>query len=137
MMQGMPGKPPGGMPPGRPMGAPMGGAPPRAAPPPSTRSMFNPQDVAGKAQTGDISMNMTLEQFFQKNYGLSMQSTLGEFIEKTKGQMKNATMLGKAGAQQSPQGPPAAPRAPMGAPSAPPRSAPPMGMDGLMSKLGG
>jgi hypothetical protein len=118
--------PTGAMAPGATAPRPMAGAPaPRAAPPPSTRSMFNPQDVAAKAKMGDVDLNMSLEEFFKRNYGLSMQSTLGEFIEKTRGQLQNATALGKTGAaaqmQRTPQGAPSPAPMPTQAPRGAPR----------------
>jgi hypothetical protein len=72
-------------------------------------SVFNPADMAMKASSGDIGANMTVGEFLQKNFGVTMDTPMAEFAQKLAAQAKTGTMQGKLGAMggggmPSPQG---------------------------------
>jgi hypothetical protein len=86
------------------------------------RSMFNPADLSMMKQDGEISPDMTIEQFLGK-MGVTPQDPVSKLAEVFKGQMANADpmnkMKGIAGGAGSAQ--------PQGAPQGPPP-----GLDGLI-----
>ena len=131
-------------------GMPPGGAPaPPQAPPggglAGKMSMFNPADASLKMQQGDIRPDMTVDEFLQKNFGVTGRDPLMKLMQNVKSQGQNATMAGKMGqGQQPPQGramPPAtapprpAPAPPTAGPARPPGPPGPQGPGGSLDDL--
>lgn len=123
MMGARPPMPPqGGMPQG---GMPQGGMDVR-----SKMSVMNPTDMAAKLSRGDISKQQSVGEFLQRNYGVSPQDPVEKLFAAVRSQGKNATVAGKMGMPQAPQG------APRGMPQRPQRPQQPMrSMDDLASKM--
>ena len=110
-------------PPMAPAGAPQGG-PPRMGMQ-GQGSVLNPNDMARKVSSGQISMDMTIRDFYAQ-MGLDVdQNTLGDLAQTMKGQAQTATPVGKMRATAG------------GVAAGPPAAPPPGGMAGLMSRAGG
>jgi len=85
------------------MSNPMSGANPMQA----ASSVMNPTDMARMTATGQVTPNMTVEQWLG-TMGISPQDPIQEAIQKIKGQAQNATPQGKMAtmAGMAPQGGP-------------------------------
>lgn len=121
-----------GMAPGGPPGA---GNPGQAAQAiRDNRSIFHPTDMAAMQQTGDISQNMTIAQFFAK-FGIDVnKDPVTKLAQFTQDQLSKANPMTKMSAIAG--GSPGA--GPAGAPpsSSPPGGAPPTGLADLASMKG-
>ena len=133
-------RPPGGA---APMGNPMGGgAPTGGAPNAISRnsSALNPADVAMQAQSGQISKDMSMKQWLENTYKLSVEAPFQQWLPVLKQNVQNRDAMGKAKsiAGQAPMGG-AAPIPPMGGGmGAPPAGgAPSSKVDQLMGMMGG
>jgi len=127
------------------MSSPMAPMPGRGAPPPGNagqaasaiaqnRSVFHPTDMAAMTQTGDVSGNMTIAQFFSK-FGIDVnRDPVTKLAQFTQDQLSKANPMNKmsAIAGGSPSGAPGpAPSGGGGTPS--PGGAPPSaGLASLM-----
>jgi hypothetical protein len=60
--------------------------------------MGNVQDLMAKRATGDIRPEMTINEFLQKNFGLTGENTMIELVQAAKADSKKATMEGKLNA---------------------------------------
>lgn len=134
-------RPPGGAPPmgGNPMA---GGSPIGAAPNAISRntSALNPADVAMQAQTGQINKDMSMKQWLENTYKISVDAPFQQWLPVLKQNVQNKDAVGKAKsiASQSPMG--GAP--PMGGGAPPMRGAPAGGapspkVEQLMGMMGG
>ena len=132
MMRGMPPQG-GGMGGGMPGGARGGGMDVR-----SKMSMMNPTDMAAKVSRGDVRPQQSVGEFLQRNYGVSPQDPVEKLFSAVKAQAQNATVPGKMGMPQRPQG------MPQGAPQGMPQGGmgggmggqrPPTNMDELTSRM--
>jgi len=83
-----------------------------------TQSVFNPTDMARMKETGQVGQGTTIGQYLE-GMGIKWEDTLDIAAQKMKGQVQNASPLGKAQNMAGPEGPPPAPA---GSP----------GLDGLM-----
>lgn len=102
------------------------------------RSIFNPADAAMMKTRGDVTAQMTIRDFLQKE-GLNVDGPLTQLVDYAKTQLKNASPVGKAqeiGGGMPPAGGPMGgpPMAPAGGP--PPGGMPPGGQPGLSGLLG-
>jgi len=97
-------------------------------------SIFNPMDMAAKASQGDINPQMTVGEFLQKNFGVTMETPMMEFAQKLAAQAKTGTMQGKLQAMGGGGMPPSGgmPQAPGGQPGGSP---PISGMGDLTARL--
>jgi hypothetical protein len=105
----------------------------------ANRSILNPTDAASMAQTGDISPNMTIAQFFS-NFGIDVnKDPVTDLAKFAQSQMQKANPIGKMLNMGSPGGSPGSSPSPGGgqAPSPPPSSSAPPGLGGLMSQMRG
>lgn len=120
---------------------PMGGAP---TPPmggrdamSANRSMMNPMDAAAMQQSGTIKQGMTVRDYIEKVFKVSVDAPVEQLVEAAKRQGQNQTGMGKAAAmaQGGPPAPgptpPPANRMPQGRPPAVPQR-PQQGISELM-----
>jgi hypothetical protein len=96
----------------------------------SKMSIMNPTDMAAKASRGDVRPQQSVGEFLQRNYGVSPQDPVEKLFAAVKSQAQNATVPGKMGMQQAPQGMPQRPQRPMGGGMRPPTN-----MDELTQRM--
>ena len=100
------------------------------------QSVFNPADMASKVTKGDVRPDQTVEEFLQRNFGVSPQDPVQKLFASLKGQVQNSTGAGKMGMPPTPSPSPGG-AAPMGAQRGAPMGAspPPQGMDDLVKRM--
>ena len=108
-------------------GAPMGNPKAAASAIAQNRSVFNPTDMAAMGQTGDVTANMTIAQFFSK-FGIDVnRDPVTKLAQFTQDQLSKANPMNKmsAIAGGSPSGAPSPGQAGGGGQSAPVGNGPP------------
>lgn len=111
---------------------PQQGGPPMGDPIAQNQSMFNPADLAGMKQTGDVTPQMTVRDFLQK-MGIDVDGPVTQLQEFAQKQVQGGKALGKM------QNIALAPG--QGAPRVPPQGGPPTGpperpgMRGLLKNI--
>ena len=116
-----------------PMGKPgMGGPPLGGDPIKENRSFGNPMDLAAMKTEGDITPDMSVEEFFTQ-LGIDVKGPVTQLTEFAQKQSQNKDALGKMGNIAKSGGKPPG----MGGPPPPPPgmggpAGPPPGMDGLL-----